>query len=108
MTSKFQKKKSISSTYKHNHFEFRRVNIYKKFIKFSHAYANILNPNLHFHLLNHPALLLQEKTKAIAQQNIQQAVSQDARLRELNTSPLPNATLDLSGTAPPHELSTLV
>ncbi|XP_047490591.1 uncharacterized protein LOC125040123 [Penaeus chinensis] len=49
-----------------------------------------------------------EKTKAVAQQNIQQAVSQDARLRELNTSPLPNATLDLSGTAPPHELSTLV
>lgn len=49
-----------------------------------------------------------EKTKAVAQQNIQQAVNQEARLRELNTSPLPNATLDLSGTLPPHELSTLV
>ncbi|KAK8395827.1 hypothetical protein O3P69_005739 [Scylla paramamosain] len=49
-----------------------------------------------------------EKTKAVAQQNIQQAVSQDGRLRELNASPLPNATLDLSGVTPPHELSTLV
>ena len=52
--------------------------------------------------------IFQEKTKAMAQQNIQQAVNQEARLRELNTSPLPNATLDLSGTTPPHELSTLV
>lgn len=44
----------------------------------------------------------------MAQQNIQQAVSQDTRLRDLNASPLPNATIDLSGVAHPHELSTLV
>ncbi|RXG57153.1 hypothetical protein Avbf_07659 [Armadillidium vulgare] len=49
-----------------------------------------------------------EKAKIITQRNINISSNHRTRMPEMSSSPLPTATLDLSRSVPPHELSTLV
>ncbi|KAL7633945.1 UNVERIFIED_CONTAM: hypothetical protein RMT77_015906 [Armadillidium vulgare] len=61
-----------------------------------------------FAMIHNVFVWQKEKAKIITQRNINISSNHRTRMPEMSSSPLPTATLDLSRSVPPHELSTLV